>query len=107
MYRSFLPRHSVDMDQNAPAVPAAPAVPTAPVSARAARLVDAAPPHLYFLVSAIFHYLGPSFAVLLFARVEVLGVAWLRIVSAAVILPSGDVPGRPSRRWIVMDGACC
>ena len=36
-------------------------------------------------VSAVFHYLGPSFAVLLFARVEVLGVAWLRIASAAVI----------------------
>jgi inner membrane transporter RhtA len=43
------------------------------------------PPHLYFVVSAVFHYLGPSFAVLLFARVPVLGVAWLRIVSAAVV----------------------
>jgi len=30
-------------------------------------------------------YLGPSFAVLLFARVEALGVAWLRIASAALI----------------------
>ncbi|MCI0714480.1 MAG: EamA family transporter [Chloroflexi bacterium] len=39
----------------------------------------------YFLVSAIFHYLGPAFAVLLFARLGVLGVAWLRIASAAVI----------------------
>lgn len=44
------------------------------------------PPHVYFVVSAVFHYLGPSFAVLLFARVAVLGVAWLRIASAAVIL---------------------
>ena len=35
------------------------------------------PPHLYFVVSAVFHYLGPAFAVLLFARVPVLGVAWL------------------------------
>ena len=43
------------------------------------------PPHVYFVVSAVFHYLGPSFAVLLFARVDVLGVAWLRIASAAVI----------------------
>jgi inner membrane transporter RhtA len=43
------------------------------------------PPHAYFVVSAVFHYLGPSFAVLLFARVDVLGVAWLRIVSAALI----------------------
>ena len=31
----------------------------------------------------MFHYLGPAFAVLLFARVDVLGVAWLRIASAA------------------------
>jgi inner membrane transporter RhtA len=43
------------------------------------------PPHLYFLISAIFHYLGPAFAVLLFARLPVLGVMWLRIASAAVV----------------------
>src|SRR3954469_12899357 len=43
------------------------------------------PPHVYFIVSAIFHYLGPAFAVLLFERVDVLGVAWLRIASAALI----------------------
>ena len=43
------------------------------------------PPHAYFVVSAIFHYLGPAFAVLLFARVDVLGVAWLRIVSAGFV----------------------
>jgi inner membrane transporter RhtA len=42
-------------------------------------------PQTYFVVSAVFHYLGPSFAVLLFARVQVLGVAWLRIASAALI----------------------
>jgi inner membrane transporter RhtA len=41
-----------------------------------------APPAAFFVVSAIFHYLGPSFAVLLFARVDPLGVAWLRIASA-------------------------
>jgi inner membrane transporter RhtA len=40
---------------------------------------------LYFVVSAVFHYLGPAFAVLLFARVEPLGVAWLRIAAAALI----------------------
>src|SRR6266511_1624762 len=39
---------------------------------------EAVPPQAYFVGSAIFHYLGPSFAVLLFARVDVLGVAWLR-----------------------------
>src|SRR6266487_690673 len=43
------------------------------------------PPQSFFLVSAVFHYLGPSLAVLLFASVDVLGVAWLRIASAAAI----------------------
>ena len=47
---------------------------------------DRVPPHAYFLVSAVFHYLGPAFAVLLFARVDVLGVAWLRIAAAAAVL---------------------
>lgn len=43
------------------------------------------PPQMYFFVSAIFHYLGPAFAVLLFSSVSVLGVAWFRIASAAVV----------------------
>src|SRR5947199_2270231 len=43
------------------------------------------PPHVFFFVSAIFHYLGPAFAVLLFSSVSVLGVAWFHIVSAAVV----------------------
>jgi inner membrane transporter RhtA len=45
----------------------------------------AVPPEAYFVGSAIFHYLGPAFAVLLFARVAPLGVAWLRILTAAVV----------------------
>jgi inner membrane transporter RhtA len=52
------------------------------------------PPHLYFVVSAVFHYLGPAFAVLLFARVDVLGVAWLRIVSAALVFALWRRPWR-------------
>jgi inner membrane transporter RhtA len=52
------------------------------------------PPQLYFVVSAVFHYLGPAFAVLLFARVDVLGVAWLRIASAAVLFALWRRPGR-------------
>jgi inner membrane transporter RhtA len=52
------------------------------------------PPHAYFAVSAVFHYLGPSFAVLLFARVPVLGVAWLRIASAALIFAVWRRPWR-------------
>ena len=41
--------------------------------------------YLPFVFSAVFHYLGPAFAVLLFVRVDALGVAWLRIASAAVV----------------------
>lgn len=48
-----------------------------------ARAAGSVPPHAWFAVSAVFHYLGPSFAVLLFPAVGVLGVAWLRIASAA------------------------
>jgi hypothetical protein len=54
----------------------------------------AAPPQLYFVGSALFHYLGPAFAVLLFARVEPLGVAWLRIASAAAIFALWRRPWR-------------
>ncbi len=60
------------------------------------------PPQVYFLVSAVFHYLGPSFAVLLFARVQVLGVAWLRIASAALIFAAWR---KPWRRWGGLDAA--
>src|SRR5207247_11166763 len=52
------------------------------------------PPQAYFVGSAVFHYLGPSFAVLLFARVDVLGVAWLRIASAALVFSLGRRPWR-------------
>jgi inner membrane transporter RhtA len=55
-------------------------------------------PHVYFVVSAVFHYLGPAFAVLLFARVEPLGVAWLRIASAALIFAAWRRPWRVWRR---------
>src|SRR4030081_3273158 len=50
------------------------------------RRLTTAPPHLYFVVSAVFGYLGPAFAVLLFARVDVLGVAWLRVALVGVFL---------------------
>nr|HET6904118.1 EamA family transporter [Ktedonobacteraceae bacterium] len=52
------------------------------------------PPHVYFFVSAIFHYLGPAFAVLLFSNVSVLGVAWFRIASAAVVFVAWRRPWR-------------
>jgi inner membrane transporter RhtA len=58
------------------------------------RAAERVPPHLYFVVSAVFHYLGPSFAVLLFARVGVLGVAWLRIAAAAAVFAALRRPWR-------------
>ena len=67
-------------------------------------MANRVPPHLYFVTSAVFHYLGPAFAVLLFARVDVLGVAWLRIASAAADLRAlaqavaGIRPPRPRRQ---------
>ncbi|WP_119302470.1 EamA family transporter [Dongia deserti] len=66
------------------------------------------PPHAYFVVSAVFHYLGPSFAVLLFAAIEPLGVAWLRIASAAIVFAFWRRPVRYLRkatareRWLIV-----
>ena len=60
------------------------------------------PPSAYFVGSAVFHYLGPSFAVLLFARVEPLGVAWLRIVSAAMIFAVWRRPWRFLRNRLLL-----
>lgn len=56
------------------------------------------PPASFFLTSAVFHYLGPSLAVLLFVHVSVLGVAWLRIASAAVVFALWRRPWRLLRR---------
>jgi inner membrane transporter RhtA len=77
--------------------PAGSGPPGGPPGVRLARL----PPQSYFLVSAVFHYLGPSFAVLLFARVPVLGMAWLRIVTAAAVFA---VWRRPWRLALRLDG---
>ncbi|HJR50585.1 MAG TPA: hypothetical protein VJ794_05730, partial [Gemmatimonadales bacterium] len=52
------------------------------------------PPQSFFMVSAVFHYLGPAFAVLLFAHLDVLGVAWLRIAGAAALLAVWRRPWR-------------
>jgi inner membrane transporter RhtA len=53
-----------------------------------------APPWTYFVGSAVFHYLGPAFAVLLFARLAPLGVASLRIWSAALVFALWRRPWR-------------
>jgi len=60
------------------------------------------PAPAYFAGSAVFHYLGPSFAVLLFSSVDVLGVAWLRIASAALVFA---IWRRPFRTFIALDRA--
>ncbi|WP_234834729.1 EamA family transporter [Mycolicibacterium stellerae] len=59
--------------------------PAAARQGRFARAVARLPPSSYFLTSAVFHYLGPSLAVLLFTHVAVLGVAWMRVAAAAVV----------------------
>ena len=75
--------------------------------------VNAAPPHLWFVVSAIFHYLGPSFAVLLFQQIDVLGVAWFRIASAALVFALWTKPwktlrsaNRETLTLLLLLGAC-
>ena len=74
----------------------------------AGQRIAALPPASFFVISAIFHYLGPSFAVLLFAHVSVLGVAWLRIASAAVVFALWRKPWRlvqrltRRQRWVML-----
>lgn len=77
------------------------------------RVAEAVPPHAWFGVSAVFHYLGPSFAVLLFPAVGVLGVAWFRIASAALIFAPTTKPWRTLRqadartRWLLLGLGIC
>jgi inner membrane transporter RhtA len=68
------------------------------IAATTRKSLATTPPQLYFLVSAVFHYLGPAFAVLLFARVEVLGVAFLRITTAAAVFALWRRPWRAFAR---------
>jgi inner membrane transporter RhtA len=83
-------------------VSAGPAPPTLRLGRRllpgAAGLALRVPAHGYFVGSAVFHYLGPSFAVLLFARVDPLGVAWLRIATAAAVFALWRRPWRRLRQ---------
>ena len=81
---------------------------TAEVKQTMAGRFERLPPQLYFVTSAVFHYLGPAFAVLLFAAIAPLGVAWLRIASAAIIFALWRRPWRffgrlsaPQRRVVI------
>ncbi|WP_214469778.1 DMT family transporter [Mesorhizobium sp. dw_380] len=77
------------------------------------KLATRLPPHVWFGVSAVFHYLGPAFAVLLFPHVGVLGMAWLRIATAALIFAPLTRPWRsfaradpPTRLLLLAFGGC-
>jgi inner membrane transporter RhtA len=106
------PRHAVPGERGAgergagPGPGARPAAGTGTRAAREAgprtrgtRRGSKLPPHVYFLVSAVFHYLGPALAVLLFGQIAPLGVAWLRIASAAAVFALWRRPGRLWRIW--------
>ena len=67
------------------------------VSVSHASLAQRIPPEMFFIASALFHYIGPAFAVLLFARIGPPGVAWLRIISAALIFALWQRPWRSFR----------
>jgi inner membrane transporter RhtA len=108
----------VDSGYLASALPAGASAPTVgrvtatTVNRWAGSFATKAPPESFFAISAVFHYLGPAFAVLLFARVDVLGVAWLRIASAALIFAVWRKPwrafaalDREGRRVLVAWGA--
>jgi inner membrane transporter RhtA len=69
-------------------------LPIKPIAGERAQPARPVPPEVFFACSAIFHYLGPAFAVLLFAEVDVLGVAWLRIASAAAVFAFWKRPWR-------------
>ena len=78
-----------------------------------ANLANSLPPHVWFGVSAVFHYLGPAFAVLLFPHVGVLGMAWLRIATAALVFAPLTNPwktfaraDRQTRLLLLAFGAC-
>jgi len=77
-------------------MPPSSVAPAVSAPGRAGRTVARLPPTSFFLTSAVFHYLGPSLAVLLFVHIQALGVAWIRIAAAAVFFA---IWRRPWRIW--------
>ncbi len=77
------------------------------------KVAESVPPQAWFGVSAIFHYLGPSFAVLLFPSVGVLGVAWFRVAAAAIIFAPFTKPWKviweadTATRWLLLGLGIC
>ena len=84
-----------------------------PFQAAFDRSSQAVPPQAWFGVSAVFHYLGPSFAVLLFPAIGVLGTAWLRIAAASLLLAPATRPwrrlrqARPAERAMLLAHGVC
>ncbi len=79
---------------------------SAPEPGLVTRTITRLPPTSFFLTSAVFHYLGPSLAVLLFVHIPVLGVAWWRIASAAVVFAVWRRPWRIFKRPAAASGWC-
>lgn len=75
---------------------------------RTSRVIARVPAPAFFGVSALFHYLGPAMAVLLFVHLDEYGVAWLRIASAAVVFALWRRPWRAflrlpaTARWVMV-----
>ncbi|HST39283.1 MAG TPA: hypothetical protein VLK58_07230, partial [Conexibacter sp.] len=68
-------------------------------SGRPVTLAWRLPPQLLFVIGALTQYVGAGLAVLLFARVPVIGVAWLRVLAAAIVMTLW------ARPWRLRDGA--
>lgn len=76
-------------------------MPPSPTTPRPATLAWRMPPQLLFVIGALTQYVGAGLAVLLFARVPVTGVAWLRVLAAAVVMAAWARPWRLAggARW--------
>ncbi len=69
--------------------------------------LDRVAPQALFVMGAVSQYVGSACAVLLFAAVPAAGVAWLRVVTSAVVLVAWRRPWRArwSRERLVLVGA--
>jgi inner membrane transporter RhtA len=76
---------------------ARPQATTAPPPGAVSRFLDTASPEGLFVLSAVAQYVGATIAVLLFAQVAPQTVAWLRVLSAGVVVLA--VSGRFWRGW--------
>lgn len=65
---------------------------------RSDRIFDAAPPELFFILSAVAQYAGAIIAIRLFDDISPATVAWLRVLSAALILLAFSAR-RTHKKW--------